>query len=116
MPSISRRMVSCTRRAARVRGAAGRPRPAPRRPAARGQLVEDEEAGAQAVIEIVVAVGDVVGDRRELRLQPAAGGQSHPPGQRMLGHGRRRRRGSGPLCLTRPSSVSEVRFRPSKSA
>ena len=34
------------------------------------QGVDVEQAGAKAVVDVVVVVGDVVGDRRHLRLQP----------------------------------------------
>ena len=33
-----------------------------------GNVVEVEQAGAQAVVDVVGVVGDVVGNRRDLRL------------------------------------------------
>ena len=77
------------------------------------QLLEREQAGAQAVVDVVIVVGDVVGDRRHLRLEarPAApdraGIRSRPrPAPRAD-------RPTGPLCLASPSSVSQLRLSPS---
>ena len=39
------------------------------------QLLEREQAGAQAVVNVVIVVGDVVRDRRDLRLQARPGRQ-----------------------------------------
>ena len=82
-----------------------------------------EQAGAQAVVEIVVVVGDVVGDRGRPAPRPARTSAKIKRSCRgrpaaMACAARAPRRGhapvSGPLCLTRPSSVSQVRLRPSK--
>ena len=85
--------------------------------------------GAQAVVDVVGIIGDVVGDGAGLRLGArktreleVVAQRSIPRSPRDAARGwrptvaRRRRRASGPLCLTRPSSVSQVRLRPSKSA
>src|SRR5690606_39420594 len=40
-----------------------------------GQVVDREQAGAQSVVEIVVAVRDVVGERGDLRLGARVGPQ-----------------------------------------
>ncbi|PAV72329.1 hypothetical protein WR25_08953 [Diploscapter pachys] len=74
--------------------------PAARDDRHREQLVERQQPGAQAVVDVVVVVSDIVGDRGDLRLQAGVAGQ---PGWR-----------TGPLCLASPSSISHVRLRPSK--
>ena len=84
-------------------------------------MSSDEQPGAQAVVDVMGVVGDVVGDRRALRLEageaveleieqlvevedglaapgPLAGSACGPV--------------SGPLCLTRPSSVSQRQVEP----
>ena len=90
------------------------------------EVGERKQAGPQPVLQIVAIIGDVVGDRGGLRLQagkgcelqvlaswigadrvgqpPAACGRSPPAAST-----------SGPLCLTSPSSVSQLRLSPSKA-
>ena len=43
------------------------------------QLVERDEAGAQAVVDVVVVVGDLVGKVGELRLEPGLLALDEPP-------------------------------------
>ena len=43
--------------------------PAPRDQGHGEQFFEAEQAGAQAVVDVVIVVGDVVGDRGDLRLE-----------------------------------------------
>ena len=92
-------------------------------------LGEREQARAQAVVDVVGVVGDVVGERRRLRLEARVQAEVERL-QPIVSEDRRRdarARGSarsarpeasssGPLCLTRPASVGWVRLRPSKSA
>ncbi len=90
------------------------------------KVLDGKEARPQAVVDVVGVIGDVVRDRRRLRL---ASGMSRKAEilQRVVfedcernaprAHSARSARPvasmSGPLCLTRPSSVSQVRLRPS---
>ena len=91
-------------------------------------VVKREQARPQAVVDVVRVVGDVVGERRRLRLEAREARQVEPLAP-IVGEDRRRHAAlavapdgrpeasrSGPLCLTRPASVVSVRFRPSKSA
>ena len=93
-----------------------------------GDLIEPEQIGAQAIVDIMGVVGDVVGDGGDLRLHAREAPQLQVlhPGilQDRLGHAARAvalerrsvpRSVSGPLCLTRPSSVSQVRLSPSNA-
>ena len=87
-----------------------------------GEIGDREQAGAQPVVEVVVVVGDVVGQRRDLRLGTgnvcrssgcrASYSAIEGGGSSIAASGPR----SGPLCLTVPSSVSQVRFSPSNPA
>ena len=43
------------------------------------QVGDGENTGAQAVIDVMVGVGDVVGQRRQLRLDPRPGGNVQRP-------------------------------------
>ena len=71
MRSIIRRIDSWIRRDSSMPGIAPRDLArTPRRPAARREIGEREQAGAQAVVDVVVVVGDVVGERGDLRLGP----------------------------------------------
>ena len=90
MPSISRRIVSWTRRAGSRPGWRRSTSAAPPGQWHLGEFVQRDEAGAQPVVEIVVAVGDVVGDGRDLRLQRRLLREREPRGQRVLRHRRRR--------------------------
>ena len=93
------------------------------------KLGEREQARAQAVVDVVGVIGDIVSDRRRLRLEARMEAEverlhldrkrGSRPGRRAPGSARsarRRRSSSGPLCLTSPASVGWVRLRPSKSA
>ena len=53
------------------------------------QLVDGEEAGAQTVVHVVAAIGDVVADGGDLRLQRRLHGEGEVLGQRMAGDHRR---------------------------
>jgi hypothetical protein len=79
----------------------------------REQLVERQQPGAQAVVDIVIVIGDVVGDRRDLRLKARPTIELERKGRIGLGQ---RPLGAviGPLCLASPSSVSQVRLSPSQ--
>ena len=94
-----------------------------------GEIVEREQVGAQPVVDVVGVIGDVVGDRGDLRLgageapqlevlQPAVVEDRLRHAALAVAPDRlcRARSVSGPLCLTRPSSVSQVRLSPSKAA
>ena len=93
-----------------------------------GDVVEIEQFGAQPVVDVVGVVGDVVGEGGDLRLDARKAPQlqilqprivQDGLGDAVLAVGAERRchraSVSGPLCLTRPSSVSQVRLRPSKA-
>ncbi len=83
------------------------------------QIVQREQVRTQAIVDVVIHIGDVVGQRGDLRFQPRPGRKIERPA-RSKRRDRARQRcaplDSGPLCLTRPSSVSQVRLSPSKSA
>ena len=86
------------------------------------QVGDLEQAGAQAVVDVVVVVGDVVAQRRDLRLGPGMAVELEivvaaifDDRRRQVGQ-RAAALSSGPLCLTAPSSVSQVRLRPLNSA
>ena len=95
----------------------------------RREVVELEKFRAQPVVDVVGIVGDIVGDRGGLRfgagVSPEVEVQRLRQSLRSTGGtpllaiarrpGCRSRSVSGPLCLTSPSSVSQVRLRPSKS-
>ena len=51
----------------------------------RQQLVEIEEACVQAIVDIVIVIGDVIGNRRHLRLERRPGRQLERPGLIDLG-------------------------------
>ena len=85
-----------------------------------------KKSGAQAVVNIMGIIGDIIGNGRDLRL--AAGKAPklqilmlliRPDGKRNAALRDTRSLGlpsrhvSGPLCFTRPSSVSHERLRPS---
>ena len=74
-----------------------------------GEVGERDEAGAEGVVDVVGVVGDVVGDGGDLGLEAGVG-------VRARGRGRAAAATTGPLCLRMPSSVSQVRLRPSCSA
>ena len=86
-----------------------------------GEIGEGEERGPVAVINIVTVIGDVVGERGGLSFDGSEGGKIEIL-PRTIGEDRLRHRlaaprpSNGPLCLTIPSSVSKVRFNPSKLA
>ena len=86
-----------------------------RRTAARASASRLEDAGAQAVVDVVIVIGDIVGDRRDLRLEarPAAELERRKP--RSASAIAQLGAATGPLCLARPSSVSQLRLSPSKS-
>ena len=86
--------------------------------------LEGEVARAQAIVDVMRVVGDVVGDGRDLRFEAGMAGKleivpfiifqdrqrdgpPRPLAQASI---------SGPLCLTSPSRLSQVRFRPSNCA
>ena len=113
------------RRRARRLGIAGAARPPASSGPASGtstEIVERDEPGAQAVVEVVGVVGDVVGERRHLRLRrrPSCELERAPVLQATRHLARTAVSvgppASGPLCLARPSSVSQVRLSPSKPA
>src|ERR1043165_5690188 len=86
-----------------------------------GQIGDGEKAGAQPIFDIMIVVRDVIGERGDLSLEARPTVQL--PIDRIfggVGGGGAGLRGggpkSGPLCLTTPSSVSQVRLRPSNSA
>ena len=76
-------------------GARRHPRPARRDrcPACRrerhsgGHRLDAEQPGADAIIQIVIVIGDIIGERRHLRLQPGMAGQIERPGS--IGFGQR---------------------------
>ena len=76
-----------------------------------GDIARDrrgDEAGTQRIVDVVGVVGGVVGDGGDLRFEAGVGlGLEVEAG---------RPRTTGPLCLRMPSSVSQVRLRPSCSA
>ncbi len=85
-----------------------------------GDVLQREQARAQAVVDVVGVIGDVVGERRRLRLGAGEGRQLQRKQRVELDDigGRcarfaARPAPAGPLCLTRPSSVSQVRLSPS---
>ena len=85
------------------------------------QVLGSEEAGAQTIVDIVIHVGDIVGERGDLRLRSGMGGKLQIPWKIRDRFGKacavlRPAPSSGPLCFTNPSSVSQVRLRPSKAA
>ena len=49
------------------------------------QLIEAQQPGAQAIIDIVIVIGDIVRDRRDLRLQRGSFGQRQRKGGISLG-------------------------------
>ena len=75
------------------------------------ELLEREQSGAQPVVDIVIVVGDLVGNVGQLRLEARLLALDEPPpnspSSRAL---------SSEQCLRMPSRVSKVRFRPLKSA
>ena len=80
----------------------------------RADVPQREEAGAQAVVDVVRVIGDVVGDRGRLRLearmeaeiqalQPiVAEDRAGTPRGRYRSAGAPEASSSGPLCLTNP--------------
>ena len=83
-----------------------------------GDVVQFEQAGAQPVVDVVSVIGDVVGDRGGLRLGAGKERQLQRKQRVEFEDVRIDRRFearpvSGPLCLTSPSSVSQVRSSPS---
>src|SRR3546814_13545815 len=56
------------------------------------QVVEREQPGAQAVVDVVVVVGDVVGKRRHLGLRRGEGGELEVAPVAAVGDQRRRHR------------------------
>ena len=78
------------------------------------QFLEREQPGAQPVVDVVIVVGDVVGDRRDLRLQARPARQIEREFRIGLGQRPGRRPATGPLCLASPSSVSQLRLSPAK--
>ena len=85
------------------------------------EILDRKKPGAQAVVDVVGVVGNVVGNSRELRLGVGKAPQLEvlrPVMKRGVSArylGLPSRSVSGPLCLTSPSSVSQARFNPSKS-
>ena len=79
------------------------------------QVRQIEEPGPKPVVDVVVGVGDVVGQGRHLGFRRGMAGQFQVEGVVERGHA-----GQGPLqrpvVLARPSRLSQVRFRPSKAA
>ena len=74
------------------------------------QLVERDQAGAQPVVDVVVVVGDLVGEVRDLRLEPGCvRSRKRCPTLAEL-----RARCAREQCLRMPSRVSKVRFSPRK--
>ncbi len=106
-----------------------REKPGRRTATAARMSASENRPGPEAVVDVVRVVGDVVGERRRLRLEARMKREVEPLAP-VVGQDRfaaRRARGSagigrpeasrsGPLCLTRPAIVVRVRFRPSKSA
>ena len=43
------------------------------------EIVDGEKSGAQPVVDVVIDIGDVVGQRRELRFQPRPVAQVQRP-------------------------------------
>ena len=79
------------------------------------QLVEVQQPGAEPVVDVVIVVGDVVGDRGDLRLEARPGAKLEVPLGIRFGHAPSSALATGPLCLARPSSASQLRLSPSKS-
>ena len=93
------------------------------------ELGDRKQAGAQAVVDVVGVVGDVVGDRGRLRLEAGVAGEierltlvvAKDRGRNAVAPGIARpgapeASSSGPLCLTSPARVGWVRLSPSKAA
>ena len=78
------------------------------------QLVDVEQAGAKPVVDVVIVIGNVVGNRGDLRFEAWPASELEIPFGIGLGH-RPGRRGDGPLCLASPSSASQLKLSPSKS-
>ena len=74
------------------------------------ELLEREQAGAQAVIDIVVVVGDLVGQIADLRFQ-----RGRRPSRKRRPSSPSSRAFAGEQCLRMPSRVSNIRLRPSKA-
>src|SRR6266481_5154925 len=76
------------------------------------QLVDVEQAGAESVVDVVIVIGDVVGDRRDLRFAAGPRAEGEVPLRIGLGH-RPGRRGNWAIVLgktlqRRPSEVQAV--------
>ncbi len=92
------------------------------------QVIDGKEPGTQAIIEVMGVVGDIVGNCRNLRLRRGMareierelsiefGNRERNALRAVAADGLAHGETSGPLCFTRPSSVSHERLRPSKPA
>ena len=80
------------------------------------ELLERDQAGAQAVVDVVRVVGDLVGQVAQLRLQARLRAGRGSAGRRRRAPRLERSRIAREQCLRMPSRVSKLRFRPSKRA
>ena len=79
------------------------------------ELLERDQPGAHAVVDVVGVVGDLVGQVAQLRLQARLRAvQEAPRHAARLRAPRAARRCAREQCLRMPSRVSNMRFRPSK--
>ena len=78
------------------------------------QFVEIEQACTKAVVDVMIVVGDIVRDRRELGFKAGPAFKFEVPFCVCLRQ-RPGRRPIGPLCLARPSRASKLKLRPAKS-
>jgi hypothetical protein len=81
-----------------------------------GEFIGRKQLRPQAVMEVVVVVGHVIGQRRHLRLGAGMGVQFEIMTVAIGGERPGIGSDTGPLCLAIPSRASQVRFKPSNSA
>ena len=82
-----------------------------------GDIGDVEQSGAQRIIEIMRQIGNVIGKIGKLRLRRGKGREFQRQRVKPLIVGRNCALPMiGPLCLATPSSVSQLRFSPSKLA
>ena len=71
------------------------------------QIVEIEKPGPQAVVEVVRIIGDIVGDRRRLRLEARIGCKLEAPARVIFED--RRRHAAQSIAAERPAVLAEER-------